>query len=80
MKKPKASLGGNGLKGFFLQHVEKFVFAIAILLVIAFVYLGYKVDSFEANKTPNSLKDLATRAVAHINTSSEKVLREERSS
>ena len=31
----------GGVKGFFIQHIEKIVFGVAILLVLAFVFLGY---------------------------------------
>ncbi len=78
MKKPKVSLGSNGIKGFFLQHIEKLVFAVAILLVAVFVWLGTRVDTFKTSQTPNTLKQLATDAELHINRSSSEVLRNER--
>ncbi len=59
MKKPKLSLGSGGVKGLFVQHVEKLVFGVAILLVLAFVFLGYRLESKLDGKTPDGLQTLA---------------------
>ncbi len=66
MKKPKLSLGGGGLKGLFTQHIEKIVFGIAVLFVLAFVFLGYRLESKLDGKTPDKLQDLAATAVSNI--------------
>ena len=66
MKKPKLSLGPGGLKGLFVQHIEKIVFGVAILLVLAFVFLGYRLESKLEGKTPDKLQSLATTAVGNI--------------
>ena len=66
MKKPKLSLGGGGLKGLFTQHIEKIVFGIAMLFVLAFVFLGYRLESKLDGKTPDELQDLAATAVSNI--------------
>ncbi len=66
MKKPKLSLGPDGIKGLFVQHIEKIVFGVAILLVLVFVYLGSRLESNITGKTPEKLRELATTAVANI--------------
>ena len=66
MKKPKLSLGSGGVKGLFVQHIEKIVFGVAILLVLAFVFLGYRLDSQLDGKTPDGLQSFGATAVANI--------------
>ncbi len=78
MKKPKISLGSGGIKGLIVQHVEKLVFGLAVLAVIAFVFLGYRLDSKLGNKTPDGLATLATNAEANINKPSADELRKMR--
>ena len=78
MKKPKLSLGSGGLKGLFVQHVEKIVFGIALFLVVAFVFLGYRLDSNLGDKTPDKLQNLATNAVSNIEQQSAENLRKDR--
>jgi len=67
MKKPKLSLGKGGMKGFLVQNVEKIVFGVAVFMVIVFVYMGFRIKSYDTSKTPDKLKSLAARAVSHIN-------------
>ncbi len=78
MKKPKVSLGPGGFKGLLIQHVEKIVFGAAILGLVAFVFLGYKLDSKLAGKTPDQLQTIAANAVANIERPSADVLKAER--
>ena len=66
MKKPKMKLGSGGVKGLFIQHVEKIVFGAAVLLVFVFVVLGYRLDSKLDGKTPDKLQTLASTAVRNI--------------
>ena len=56
MKKPKFSLGQGGLQGFFLQHVEKVVLAIVLLIVAFYLYSGYSLEGYKSDKTPVDLK------------------------
>jgi hypothetical protein len=78
MKKPKLSLGKDGIKGLFRRHIEKMLFGVALLLVAAFTYLGYSLESFPENKSPEQLKQLASRAVTHINEPTAEELKKER--
>ena len=56
MKKPKFSLGQGGLQGFFLQHVEKIVLGVVLLIVGLFLYSGYGLEGYKHEKTPIDLK------------------------
>ena len=78
MKKPKMSLGPDGIKGLFVQHIEKMVFGVAILLVLVFVVLGIRLKSPLDGKSPSKLRDMATSAVSHIERPSADAVREER--
>ncbi len=78
MKKPKVSLGPGGFKGLFVQHVEKLVFGIAILFVFVFIFLGYRLESKLAGKTPDKLQELAVNAVRNIERSTFEEVRKER--
>ena len=66
MKKPKLTLGPGGIKGLLARHIEKMVFVFAMLLVVAFFVLGLGLKSDLGDKTPPMLKDLAARAVSHV--------------
>ncbi len=78
MKKPKMSLGPDGIKGLFVQHIEKIVFGFAILLVLVFVVMGFRLESKLSNKTPVKLKDLAANAVSHIERPTDDIVRKQR--
>jgi hypothetical protein len=78
MKTPQLSLGPDGIKGLLVQHVEKFVFGLAVLLVLVFVYLGINIESYDSSKTPDELKSLAVRATSHINESNSTELLDDR--
>jgi hypothetical protein len=66
-KKSKFNFGPNGLKGFFLDHVEKMVLVLMLFVVIGFVYFGSTVETWPKAKTPQALAENVTRASAHIN-------------
>jgi hypothetical protein len=78
MKKPKLSLGPGGMKGLLIRHIEKIVFGVTILLVLVFVFLGYRLESKLAGRTPDKLQSLATTAVTNIQRSSAAALESER--
>ncbi len=78
MKKPKLSLGPDGVKGLLIKHVEKMVFGVALLMVVVFVYLGIRLESELGNQTPDQLKVLATTAETYIAEPSAEALRQAR--
>lgn len=78
MKKPKLSLGPDGIKGLLIRHVEKIAFGLAILLVVLFVASGFKLQSELEDKTPPELETLATSAAKHIESPTADELRKER--
>jgi hypothetical protein len=78
MKKPKLSLGPDGIKGLFVQHIEKMVFGVAVLMVLVFVYLGFSLQSDLQDRTPEQLKVLAANAETHITRPTADEVRKER--
>ncbi len=78
MKKPKMSLGQGGVKGLFVQHVEKIVFGVAVLFVFVFIFLGYRLESELTGKTPDGLQELAVNAVRNIERSTAEEVKKER--
>ncbi|ADB18273.1 hypothetical protein Psta_3612 [Pirellula staleyi DSM 6068] len=67
MKKPKISLDMSKIQGLLVQHVEKIVLLVVVLVACWFVYQGYSIEGLAQNKTPSSLKESAQRATSHIN-------------
>jgi hypothetical protein len=61
-KKSKFSFGPGGIKGFFLEHVEKMVLGAVLVLVLAFVYFGSTVETLPQSKTPASLQQAVETA------------------
>lgn len=57
-------LDGATIKTFLVNHVEKFGFALALLLVALFVYSGYKLEGYK--KTPVELRSVASDASQKI--------------
>jgi hypothetical protein len=63
--KLKANLNSEALKALFLQHVEKLVLGVVLVLVVVFIYNGY--SSKGISESPKELKNLAASAKSHIN-------------
>ena len=62
----KLNLSGDSIKAFFVQHVEKFVLGIALLLVALFIYRGYSLKSYK--RTPSELSQLVSDARSRMTT------------
>ncbi|MEW4560911.1 hypothetical protein AB1K70_00185 [Bremerella sp. JC770] len=60
----KLDLQNGGLKSKLILHVEKLAFGLAIVLVVAFVYLGTKQQSIKT--TPGDLVDASKNAQVNI--------------
>ena len=69
-KKSKLSLGPGGIKGFFVEHVEKIVLGIVLLAVVGFVYFGSTVETFPESKTPATLLQTVQQATNKMETPS----------
>jgi hypothetical protein len=67
-KKSRFNFGPNGLKGFLIEHVEKFVLGLALFLVLVFAFMGSRVETFPASKTPETLASQVSNAKTHMNT------------
>jgi hypothetical protein len=67
-KKSRINFGPNGLKGFFVEHVEKIVLGMALLIVLVFAFLGSRVETFPASTTPAAIETRVTSARDHMNT------------
>ncbi|TWT33259.1 hypothetical protein [Blastopirellula retiformator] len=63
----KLDLQNGGMKSKLILHVEKIVFAIAVLLVVTFIYFGAQREGITV--TPDQVKQVADRASANINES-----------
>ncbi|PQO35463.1 hypothetical protein [Blastopirellula marina] len=63
----KLDLQNGGMKSKLILHVEKIVFAVAVLLVVTFIYFGAQREGISV--TPDQVKQEADRANANINNS-----------
>jgi len=72
----KLDLQNGGLKSKLILHVEKLVFGLAIVLVVAFVYLGTKQQSIKT--TPGELVDASEKARVNIEKQTWEKVEEER--
>ncbi len=52
----KFNFGKGGLKGFIVQHAEKGVFGMVLVLVAWFVYSSATLETVDEGQNPNSLK------------------------
>ncbi|MCA9176209.1 MAG: hypothetical protein KDB14_17100 [Planctomycetales bacterium] len=57
-------LSGDTIKQFFVEHVEKIGFGVAMALVGLFVYSGLQLEGYK--NTPSELKDLAAAASQRV--------------
>lgn len=64
--KMKLSFGDAGIKGFFVQHVEKIAIAIVLVLVALFVISGAKQKPIDPQFSADSIAEKATAADKHI--------------
>lgn len=67
MKNLGAGISEGGVKGFFIQHGEKLVLGLAVLLVLLLLFTGYRIDRIPSSQTPTSLEALVSQAKTHIN-------------
>lgn len=67
MKAPKISLDSAKLQQLLLQHVEKIVIGVVLLVVAYFVYAGATLPALDPNKTPDQLAQNATNVLNEIN-------------
>ena len=68
MKKPKIDLSKDGIKRFFLHHVEKLILLFALVGLIVFFWLGFSSKPF-GKFGPDALSQKADRAGQHVNSS-----------
>lgn len=73
MKKPKLDL--SKMKTLLVQHVEKIVFGIFVVVFLYFTYKGFTLEKFD--KVPDDLTDEVTRATTHVSSSTFDRKREE---
>jgi len=59
----KINFGKGGLKGFVIQHAEKGIFGMVLVLVAAFIYSSATQETVEQGESPNSLKGGASGAL-----------------
>lgn len=64
--KMKIRFGEGGFKGFVLQHAEKLVFGVVLLLVAVFIYSSATQEGISMSETPEKLKNEATLARGHV--------------
>ena len=56
----KVSLDAGKIKSLFLLHIEKMVLALVVILLLAFVYMGYSIEGLQ--ETPADLEEIASRS------------------
>jgi hypothetical protein len=66
MKKPKIKLDSAAMQAFLLNHVEKILLGVVLLLMLLLVYQGLSLKGLEGNQTPQGLVEQSTRARQHI--------------
>ena len=59
----KLNFGKGGLKGFVIQHAEKGIFGMVLVLVAAFIYSSATQETVEQGESPSSLKGSAAGAL-----------------
>lgn len=64
----KLSFGKGGLKGFIVQHAEKGIFGVVLLLVAAFIYSSATQETIQQGESPSSLKGSAAAALNSLQT------------
>ena len=64
----KLNFGKGGLKGFVVQHAEKAIFGMVLILVAAFIYSSATQKAVEEGESPNSLKGSAGSALNSLQT------------
>jgi hypothetical protein len=69
----KARTNTGGVKNLLLQHAEKIVLGVAVVLVALFLWSAIKMKPIEASKAPEQLKTQAQAQIARIEASEPKV-------
>jgi len=64
--KLKLNFGKGGLKGFIVQHAEKAIFGMVLVLVAVFVYSSATLESVDEGQSPSSLKGSAGGALKNL--------------
>lgn len=64
--KLKFNFGKGGLKGFIIQHAEKAIFGMVLVLVGVFVYSSATLETVEQDQSPSSLKGSAGGALTNL--------------
>jgi hypothetical protein len=64
--KLKLNFGKGGLKGFVIQHAEKGIFGMVLVLVAAFIYSSATQETVEQGESPSSLKGGAAGALTTL--------------
>ena len=62
----KLNFGKGGLKGFVIQHAEKGIFGMVLVLVAAFIYSSATQETVEQGESPSSLKGGAAGALTSL--------------
>ena len=64
--KLKLNFGKGGLKGFIVQHAEKAIFGMVLVLVAVFVYSSATLETVDEGQSPSSLKGSAGGALKNL--------------
>ncbi len=64
--KLKLNFGKGGLKGFVVQHAEKAIFGMVLILVGVFVYSSATLETVDEGQSPGSLKGSAGGALTNL--------------
>ena len=64
--KLKLNFGKGGLKGFIVQHAEKAIFGMVLILVAVFVYSSATLETVDQGQSPNALKGSAGGALTNL--------------
>lgn len=59
--------GGKALQGILVEHGEKVVLGVAVVLVVFLIYSGYFQEKIAANQSPEALAEAAAGLSRHIN-------------
>ncbi len=72
------NFGEGGIKGWFVQNVEKVVLGMVGVIVIMYIWSGTKHKTIEPSKSSQSLQEAATLASGHIDVTKWDTIKEER--
>jgi hypothetical protein len=69
MKKPKISMDSAKMQAFFLNHVEKILLGVMVLLMLLLIYQGFSLKGLDGGKDPKGLIQASNTAMQHIDNS-----------